>query len=244
MDMRCSLEQEIVVASAPCRIDMGGTLDLSTFYLPLHHLAPCTFNIALDLRTHIRLVPYEMGRIKISSLGFDSVTVRSGEAPFNPPLGLMFAVAAYFQADGVHAQIQSSSPPRSALGGSSVAAVALIWAFAKLKARNGMPMPELSAVALLAHALEQSVAGVPCGLQDQLAAVYGGVNAWHWRGVPGALPFERQPMAAEREQCEALSRSILVAYCGRPHVSKDVNATWVCQFVEGRHRNVWRQIAD
>ena len=41
------LESRPIEASAPCRIDMGGTLDISTFYLPLRHLYPCTLNIAI-----------------------------------------------------------------------------------------------------------------------------------------------------------------------------------------------------
>ena len=112
------LENETVVASAPCRLDMGGTLDLSTFYLPLRHLNPCTFNVAIDMRTRVRLLPHKDGRIKISSRGFDPVDVESQTAPFSSSVGLMLAVAAFFNADGVHIEIDSASPPRSALGGS------------------------------------------------------------------------------------------------------------------------------
>ena len=64
------LESEPIVASAPCRIDMGGTLDIAIFSYPLRHLAPCTFNIALRLRTRVRLLPFTRGKIKISSRGF------------------------------------------------------------------------------------------------------------------------------------------------------------------------------
>lgn len=241
--IRSILEQEPVEASAPCRIDMGGTLDLSTFYLPLQHLGPCTFNAALNLRTRVRITPFEKGRVKISSLGFESLEVDIDEAPFNHPLGLMLAVAACFQAAGVHIDIQSASPPRSALGGSSVAAVALVWALSKALARTGTPLPSPGGVAMLAHAVEQSVAGVACGMQDQLAAVFGGVNGWHWKADPSTLPFIQEavvPMA----DCPAFSGHILVAYCGMPHVSKDINGTWVQQFTAGRHRRIWYQIND
>jgi D-glycero-alpha-D-manno-heptose-7-phosphate kinase len=244
MSIRSILEQDPIEASAPCRIDMGGTLDLSTFYLPLHHLGLCTFNTALALRTRVRLLPFEKGRIKISSKGFDTLVVESARAPLNPPLGLMLAVASYFQADGVAIEIDSASPPRSALGGSSVAAVALIWAFSKALARQaGVGMPERHSVALLAHAIEQGVAGVPCGLQDQLAAVFGGVNGWRWTGDPLRLPFERQTVVPD-ERCDDFSRHLLVAYCGAPHVSKDINGAWVRQFVAGEHRAIWHRIAD
>lgn len=240
--LRACLEGGPVEASAPCRIDMGGTLDLSTFYLPLHHLGPCTFNAALDLRTRVRLSPHASGKIKISSSGFADLEVESGRAPFDHPMGLMLAVAAYFQADGVHVQIDSASPPRSALGGSSVAAVALIWAFHKLLARSGRPLPELHRLALLAHAIEQGVAGVPCGMQDQLAAVYGGVNGWYWRAEPGERPFERRDIIPVRE-CAQFSKQLLVAYCGVPHASRDVNGAWVRGFLTGRYREEWHRIA-
>ncbi|MGB5992281.1 MAG: hypothetical protein WBG61_08170, partial [Desulfobacterales bacterium] len=68
--MRKVLLKSPVEASASCRIDMGGTLDLSTFYYPLRHLSPCTVNIAIDLRTRVKLLPYDTGQIKISSKGF------------------------------------------------------------------------------------------------------------------------------------------------------------------------------
>ena len=242
--LRSILEQESIEASAPCRIDMGGTLDLSSFYLPLHHLKPCTFNAALDLRTTVRLLPFEKGHIKISSKGFDDLVVESERAPFNHPLGLMLAVAAYYQADGVAIEIRSASPPRSALGGSSVAAAALIWAFSKaLAKREDHAMPARDHVVLLAHAIEQSVAGVPCGMQDHLAAVYGGVNGWHWTGDPCLAPFERETVVPD-EACDDFNRHMIVAYCGVPHVSKDINGDWVRQFIAGNHRRTWHRIAE
>ncbi len=240
--LKAVLEQGAVEASAPCRIDMGGTLDLSTFHLPLRHLGPCTFNAALDMRTSVRLHPHTRGMIKITSRGFDGLEVESSQASFSHPMGLIVAVAAYFQADGVHIQIDSASPPRSALGGSSVAAAALIWAFAKALNKTGQPMPGHRAVALLAHALEQSLAGVPCGIQDQLAAVYGGVNGWYWLAEPGGELFRRREVVAP-DACPEFSRHLLVAYCGVPHVSKDINGSWVRDFLSGRQRAEWHQIA-
>jgi len=243
MNFREILKQGPVDASAPCRIDMGGTLDLSTFYLPLQHLRPCTFNVALELRTRACISSFQSGKLKVSSHGFESIVVDASSAPFGHPLGLMLAVASFFHADGIHIEIRSASPPRSALGGSSVAAVALIWAFYKAMHRAGDPMPERTAVALLSHAIEQSVAGVPCGMQDQLAAVFGGVNAWHWTAQPPAVPFRRQ-VVATGASCTTFQRHILVAYCGAPHVSKDVNATWAKQFIAGQHRRQWYEIVD
>ncbi len=229
-----------VTASAPCRIDMGGTLDISTFHLPLRHLNPCTFNIALDLQTAVRVSSYDEGRVRISSRGFDDAEFSADAAPFDHPMGLMFAVAAYFGASGVHIDIASGSPPRSALGGSSVAACALAAALAAV-AEDKQPSP--AQIAGLAHALEASVAGVPCGFQDQLAAVYGGANAWYWPVAVGDPPFRRETVV-ESADFEALERRLLVAYGGIPHESKDVNGRWVRGFLSGNGRDRWRRIID
>ena len=59
------LEKKTIEASAPCRIDMGGTLDIRTFYYALRHLSPCTFNIAVGLRTRVRLLPHPPEDLKV-----------------------------------------------------------------------------------------------------------------------------------------------------------------------------------
>jgi hypothetical protein len=51
------LDKQVIHASAPCRIDFGGTLDISSFHYPLRHLSPSTVNMALDRRTTVSLRP-------------------------------------------------------------------------------------------------------------------------------------------------------------------------------------------
>ncbi len=240
--IRKKLESEPIVASAPCRIDMGGTLDIATFSYPLRRLAPCTFNIALRLRTRVRLLPFTRGKIKISSRGFKDACFAADAAPFDHPLGLMFATAAYFNASGIHIDIESQSPPRSALGGSSVAAVALYAALSKLSSTDfSTDRLDRRAIALAVHQIEQSSAGVPCGIQDQLAAAYGGVNIWHWLADAKQRVYKRQ-CAVRQKRHHSLERRILVAYCGKPHISKDVNGLWIRRFLSGDHRNLWAEI--
>jgi D-glycero-alpha-D-manno-heptose-7-phosphate kinase len=236
------LEAEKIRTSAPCRIDMGGTLDIRTFYLPLRHYHPCTFNIAINLRTRVQLLPFDQGYLKISSRGFDSAIFRSDTCPFDTPLGLMFAIATYFGADGVHIDIDSASPPRSAMGGSSAAAVALISALGSVLVQAGMMKPlSKEDVALLAHALEESVAGIPCGIQDHLAAIYGGVNAWYWPVAPED-PLFTQKTLMDRSGIDYLQKRLLIAYAGIPHESKNINTRWVQQFISAETRMVWREI--
>jgi D-glycero-alpha-D-manno-heptose-7-phosphate kinase len=237
------LEAGEITASAPCRIDFGGTLDISSFHYPLRHLKPSTVNIALDRRTTVSLRAFDDGRIRIASRGIAQADFAPSGAPFDHPLGLMFAVADYFGAQGVHIDIHSTSPPQSGLGGSSVAAVALINAFSKLRVRMGEAPIEKERMVLLAHAIEQGVAGVPCGLQDQLAAAFGGVNDWQWTADPGQTPFKRRPLLTEK-RCNELNPHLLVAYLGVTHVSKDVNSTWTRRFISGKDRDTWRRIIN
>jgi D-glycero-alpha-D-manno-heptose-7-phosphate kinase len=240
--LRQLLESESIETSAPCRLDMGGTLDLATFYYPLRHLNPCTVNLALDLRTTVRLLPYRKGRIKISSTGFESAVFAADQASFRHPMGLMFAVAAHFQADGVHVVIDSQSPPRSALGGSSVAAVALVAAFSEAMTKSGIGRGmQRNQVALLAHALEESVASVPCGRQDQLAAAFGGIHLWYWLDCTQWPGFRRRRLVQKKDR-ERLERQLLVAYGGLPHESQDINGQWVQQFLTGEHRKIWAEV--
>ncbi len=239
--LRKILESKHVEASAPCRIDLGGTLDIKTFHLPLRHLEPCTFNIALRLPTRVELLPFDDKMVRISSKGFQDAQFSIDEVPFDHPMGLMFAIAAYFRAGGVHILIDSSSPPRSALGGSSAAGVALIAALSAAFDESGKNVLSKSDIAILAHALEECTAGVPCGFQDQLAAVFGGVNAWHWPARINDPPFRRMEILPEKEHGE-LEKHIAVAYCGVPHESVNINSRWVKQFLSGKFRREWREI--
>ena len=240
MNFNKILEKNHIQASVPCRVDLGGTLDISTFYLPLHYLSPSSFNIALDLRTKVSLLPWKEGYVKVSSKGFESAVFKKDEAPFNHPMGLMFALATYFDAHGVHIKIESSSPPRSALGGSSSAAVAIISVFYKALGKKINP----EQIAWLAHYIESSVAGVPCGMQDQLASAFGGVNQWIWKMGEKYPEFERIPVFENEVDITAFNSNILIAYCGIPHVSKDINKQWVESFVRGETRLVFKKIVD
>lgn len=229
MNFKPILEEKNIHTSVPCRVDFGGTLDISTFFMPLAHLKPATLNLALDMRTHVRLLPWEPGRIKISSRGFDPIERDRYDNGTDNPMGLMFAVAQFFNAHGVHIRIDSSSPPRSALGGSSSAATAIIAAFYSALGRPVDP----THVAWLGHYIESSVAGVPCGVQDQTAAAFGGANLWEWGFGETGPRFNRLPLYDNTKDLEVLNNNIIVAYCGIPHESKDVNGKWVRAFKSG-----------
>ncbi|MFO7840078.1 MAG: galactokinase [Desulfosalsimonadaceae bacterium] len=224
-------------------MDMGGTLDISPFYYPLATFGPCTVNLALNLRTTVRLLPYQSGSVRVSSSGFESAAFRLDEIPFEHPLGLMLAVAAYYRIDGIHMRIDSPAPVKSALGGSSVAAVAAIGAYQTLFERLGQKPLSRQRIARLAHGIEEAAAAATCGMQDQLAAVYGGVHAWYWQGANCDCGFQKEPLC-RREKHSSLDKSFLLAYCGVPHESKNINSRWIHQFLSGRYYRQWTDILE
>jgi D-glycero-alpha-D-manno-heptose-7-phosphate kinase len=242
--VRKRLESSPVEAFAACRIDCGGTLDIKTFSDPLKHLSPCTFNIALDMKTRVKLLPYVSGQIKVSSKGLGTEEQPVDNASFDGPLGLIFAIAMHFRVDGVHIEISSESPPRSALGGSSTAAVGLIGALSQVLAKEeGSPPMTNEGIVLLAHRIEEAVAGVPCGLQDHLAAAFGGVHAWYWPREQEDPRFRGSEILRSKDY-QDLEAALLLAYCGVPHVSHDINKRWINQFVGGETRPLWAEIVS
>jgi D-glycero-alpha-D-manno-heptose-7-phosphate kinase len=239
--LRSLLTQHQVDASAPCRIDAGGTWDIKAMALPFERLKPITINIALNLRTSITLSPYKDGWVKISSEGFSrSETFSKDQLPLMPPFGLFFAAISYFDVHGLMVEIGSQSPVKSALGGSSTALVALIKALSKVQKNRKISAKE---ILHLAYHLEDAVGGGNCGLQDHAVAVYGGVNQWEWYYGKRTEPFKKTPLLDRKGQKE-FSKHLLVAYSGKSHISSITNRKWTEDFLSGRTRAGWIKVNE
>lgn len=236
------LEDSPVEASAPCRIDSGGTWDIKAMALPFEHVMPATVNIALNLRTRVTLSPFDDHKIRITSQGFPrGETYNAYDVPLASPYGIFLAAISHFDFRGMALHIRSDSPIKSAMGGSSTALVALIKAFDKIGVRLGRKKLTLRDILHLSYHLEDSVSGGNCGLQDQAAAVYGGVNLWTWRYGNPAKPFDRTPLMSRKEQ-GTLSDHLAVAFTGTSHVSSRTNRKWLADFLSGKTRNGWLEV--
>jgi len=236
------LEEKPIKSSAPCRIDSGGTWDIKALALPLEGVVPVTVNLAIDLRTSVTLLPYKSGWVKVSSDDLDAHEAYPfPRIPFNSPFGLFFAIASFFMFHGLHMVIRSTSPVMAGLGGSSTAAVAAIKACSVVKTLLHEKGIENGDILHLAYHLEDGVHGGMCGLQDQGAAVFGGVNKWIWNYSREGRPFEREPILDENGQRE-VSKRILVAYSGRRHLSARINRLWIEQFLRGKTRSGWVEV--
>ena len=148
----------------------------------------------------------------------------------------MFAVAAFFGANGVHIRIDSESPRRAAP-----------WAVRRSrrsrscapssKPRGAGRAVDRRAMALTAHAIEESVAG-------RAVRLPGPVGGRCSPGpTSGAGSRSRAPVSTcgkwwcRRPGFPVMADHLLIAYVGVTHASSDVNGRWVRQFVAGRQRS-------
>ncbi len=76
-DVSGKLREQQVEASAPCRVDCGGSTDHRLTGLLCRAASPATATIALDLRTVVRLEPHDPGRLAVEAGGLASRTHRS-----------------------------------------------------------------------------------------------------------------------------------------------------------------------
>ncbi len=49
-------------------------------------------------------------------------------------------------------------------------------------------------------------------------------------------------MVLPKRSHKELEKHLLMAYCGKPHASKDINSRWVDQFLAGKFRDLWPEI--
>ena len=233
------LKNRRVETSAPCRVDSGGTWDIWSMALPMETVEPATMNIALSLRTRVELLPFEGGMVKVSSEGFPDTEAHDFKTlPFGSTFGLFYAAVSYFGFHGLEVRIASDSPSKAALGGSSTALVALIKALSKLAVLAGKPPLLQKDILHLAYHLEDSTSSGKCGIQDQAAAVFGGVNLWQWQFGDRRVPYERTPLLDRQGQRE-LSDHLRVAFSGKSHVSARINQGWIEGFLSGKTRAGW-----
>jgi len=243
IDLRAVLADAPIHASAPGRIDCGGGWDLKGFAITHERIQPSTVNLAVDLRTTVTLDSADDASVSVAGERLGGQPKHKA-LPFIGPHGLIFAVVSHFGVTGVRITINSDIPPQSGLGGSGVLAVALIAALSQALSRvDGRTTLSEHEAALLAHHIEDGLHISHTGLQDQLAAAYGGVNQWIWRYSDFGCPYERKVLLPSARLDELRGR-LLVAYSGSTHESKTLISQWVQSFREPAHRDVWLGINE
>src|SRR3954469_16186463 len=115
----------------------------------------------------------------------------------------------------VSLRVRSGAPPASGLGSSAALGVAAIAALARYNRRNMLPHE----VARESQLLETQDLKLECGVQDQFASAYGGVNFMEVE-YPNARVF---PVPLDPSiRCELEDRFLLV-YTGKSHFSSGMH---------------------
>ena len=238
ISIRKLLEEEEIIASAPCRIDSGGTWDIKAMALPFEEISPTTVNIAINLRTEVQLRPFEDNAIRIFSRGFQpQIFSLSDSFPIAPPYGIFVSAVRFFGFSGVDVEIHSEAPVQSALGGSSTALVALIKALSEARRRAGGEEMKPDEILHLSYHIEDGISGGNCGAQDQGAGIYGGVNQWIWNY--SKVPFYRRIPLLNVPAQQELSERLVVVYSGKKHTSAVTNQKWIKDFLSGKTQKGW-----
>ena len=116
----------------------------------------------------------------------------------------------------IRINIFSDAPPGASTGTSAAVSVALIGALDSLTGGRLTPHE----VATLAHSLETEKLGLQCGVQDQLASAYGGINLMQMHAFPhAAVSSIDVPNATWWE----LEERLAVVYIGTPHSSSEIH---------------------
>lgn len=221
----------MVRASAPTRIDLaGGTLDI----WPLSMLVPgaLTVNVAIDLPATVTVRARRDGKIHIVSKDRRRRVTRKAPLRLDEVHGrlalLQRLVAAFEPHGGLELISEARAPAGAGLGGSSALGVAAGAALARFTGRR------LAGARLVQRVmnLEAIELGVPTGCQDYLAAVHGGLSAYH-----------HEPDGTRREKIAlpaGFADRVVLAYTGQPRDSGFSNWDMFRRFVEGERVTVGR----
>ncbi len=208
----------VIAARAPTRIcDNGGWTD--TWFARTG--AVC--HLAVTPAVEVRLTAFRRGylpkpaRLILSNYN-EILDLDPAKADWSRHPLLAAGLSRIGLPDGLDCEIEihSEAPPGASMGTSAAACVALLAGLDAL--REGDLTPHQ--LAYEAHAVETEMLGGQSGIQDQLAAAYGGVNWIEMGEFPQA---EVQPLALPEAFLAQLEASLLVVYLGSAHSSSAVH---------------------
>jgi D-glycero-alpha-D-manno-heptose-7-phosphate kinase len=203
-----------VVATAPVRVaDAGGWTD--TWFAG--HGRVCNLAVRPGAAVRVSDAPAATATVELTVIAFgEEYRYPPAHPPGRHPL-LEAAISRYGPGRGrLAVSVDADIPPGSGLGTSAAVAVALIGA---LMALAGDP-PDPRTVARAAHHAETVDLRQQSGVQDQLAAAYGGALLITMTEFPDAA-VARLPLSPNT--WDALGRRLLTIYLGRPHRSSGVH---------------------
>ena len=214
----------IINSIAPCRIcDIGGWTD--TYFAKTGEV----LNIAIYPYVKVQLIVEKRRKNKQQivvyadsygeQFGFDAsefindkhALIRGAFKIMNIPDDLQ-----------ISAHIHSDMPPGASTGTSAAVSVALIGAINQLKNHFST-----YTIPLLAHRVETEILKIQCGIQDQLASTYGGINKISITNYPS---YYNNQVSLFNDVWWELERRLMLVYLGHSHNSSDIHNEVIQKF--------------
>ena len=215
------MTNHIIQASAPTRIcDNGGWTD--TWFAEYGRI----FHIAIEPRVHVELKTDKRreGRphIMIDAKNFGDCYAPNGIAEKNwgkhPLLEATIAEIGIPSNVSIEISIESAAPYGASTGTSAAACVALAGALDALTPGQ----MSLYEIAQAAWRIETQQLGQQSGIQDQIAAAFGGINLVDMHAYPDATV---EQLAVPDPILQELEQRLMLVYLGKPHSSSAVHET-------------------
>lgn len=217
----------IVESRAPNRIlDFGGWTDT--------HFAGrgAVTNIAVTLFAHVTVKTRQAPGVTIHILDYgDRVEVPDVvRKKYGSKHDLLLAALKIMKVKaGLDIYISADVPPGCSTGSSAAITVALLKALSLVSGRPFVPHE----LARLAHGIETKELGQECGVQDQIASAYGGIN---FIDIPSYPEFIVSPVPMSESLRLKLESQLLLVYEGQGHLSSDVHRAVISSLSKPKSR--------
>lgn len=205
----------IIHSRAPIRVcDNGGWTD--TWFAEHGRI----FNIAVSPCAEVRIAAYPRNsrphRIEVHAENFGEVFVHSDDWSHHPLLEAAISMLPAPEQYALQIDLFCEAPAGASTGTSAAITVALLAALDQLRGRS------LSAheLAYAAQKVETEMLGRQCGIQDQLAAAYGGVNYIDMHAYPHASISR---LSLSEKTLRELDQRLVLIFLGRTHDSSRVH---------------------
>jgi D-glycero-alpha-D-manno-heptose-7-phosphate kinase len=225
---------QTIRARAPVRFcDLGGWTD--TRIVP----SGAVTNFTASLYTHVTLEIGAFAGITIESFDTDEQEqIRDiRQIEYNSVLDLFkAAVKRSGIKRGVRILVRSDAPPGSGLGSSAALGVATMAALSHYLKWFMVPYE----IARESQALEVEELGLECGVQDQIASAFGGVNFMEVTYPHARVSTLRLDTPTH---CELEDRFVLV-YTGRSHFSSAMHEKVIAEYEAGHNVAQFEKLAE
>lgn len=228
------MEAHLIIRSkAPLRISFaGGGTDVPPY---MEERGGLVLSATIDKYAYGSLRLRADRSISVQSLDYDIVAKYDVDdaLPYDGELDLVKAaikVMCHGSQQGLDFFLHSDAPPGSGLGSSSTMIVALIGL---LRHWRRLPLTNYE-IAELAYKIERVELGIPGGMQDQYAAVFGGFNFMEF----GSSAVIVNPLRVDLDILNELQYNLLLCYTGKTRLSQNIITTQVENYRRGEREAV------